>query len=165
MPMDRDVEQRHTSPRAAGVYEGAEPPVLMRHNGTNQAQNCVEFRESGVDKGVGEDVVALRDTYDTVGANLTLTDAGKHANKTHGCSDSEAESAGDGAGGVFTKHQEESHEAVDTLCCRECGEHHVASGAFRFAFEGTFGGIAGNCCTVRRTNSCKCKHQAQSKIT
>ena len=26
--MDRDDEQRHTSPGAAGVSEGAEPPVL-----------------------------------------------------------------------------------------------------------------------------------------
>ena len=29
LPLDCDDEQRHTSPGAAGVYEGAEPPVLM----------------------------------------------------------------------------------------------------------------------------------------
>ena len=29
LPLDRDDEQRHTSPGAAGVYEGAAPPVLM----------------------------------------------------------------------------------------------------------------------------------------
>ena len=28
MPLDRDDEQRHTSPGAAGVFEGAAPPVL-----------------------------------------------------------------------------------------------------------------------------------------
>ena len=33
MPLDRDDEQRHTSPGAAGVYEGAAPPVLTRNAG------------------------------------------------------------------------------------------------------------------------------------
>ena len=28
LPLDGDDEQRHTSPRAAGVCEGAEPPVF-----------------------------------------------------------------------------------------------------------------------------------------
>ena len=48
----------------------------MRQNCAHKAQNGVEFRESGVDKGVGDNVVALGDTYDTVGADLTLADAG-----------------------------------------------------------------------------------------
>ena len=117
----------HTSPGAAGVYEGAEPPVLMCHDGTYQAQNCVEFRESGVDKGVGEDVVALGDAYDTVGAYLTLADTGQHANQTYGYTDTEAKGAGDSAGGEFTEHQEECYETVDTLSCGKSREHHVAT--------------------------------------
>ena len=115
MPMDRDVEQRHTSPRAAGVYEGAEPPVLMRHDGANQAQNCVELRESGVDEGVGDNVMTLGNAHNTVGAYLALTDAGNHAGKTNGKADTEAEHTADGAAGEFTKHDEEGNEAVDAL--------------------------------------------------
>ena len=47
---------------------------ILHHQSTNQTQNCVEFRESGVDQGVGEHIVSLADAHDTVGTNLTLTD-------------------------------------------------------------------------------------------
>ena len=30
LPLDRDDEQRHTSPGAPGVYEGTEPPELRK---------------------------------------------------------------------------------------------------------------------------------------
>ena len=32
---------------------------LVGHDGANKTQDCVEFRESGVDEGVGDYVVAL----------------------------------------------------------------------------------------------------------
>ena len=41
---------------------------------SDETEDGVEFRESGVDHGVGHYVVALADSYDTVGANLSLTD-------------------------------------------------------------------------------------------
>ena len=47
----------------------------LHHQSTNQTQNCVKFRESGVDQSVGENIVSLAHTDDTVGANLTLTDS------------------------------------------------------------------------------------------
>ena len=56
-----------TSPQTIDVQ-------ILHHQSANQAQNCVEFWESGVDQGVGEHIVSLADTDDTVGANLTLTD-------------------------------------------------------------------------------------------
>ena len=52
----------------------AMPEMLFDHERCNESKNCVELRESGVDHGVGLDVVALADAYDTVGADLTLTD-------------------------------------------------------------------------------------------
>ena len=100
---------------------------VLHHQCTDESQNCIEFRESGVDKGVGEDVVALGYAHNTVGANLTLTNTGQHANQTYGYTDTEAKGAGDSAGGEFTKHQEECYEAVDTLSCGKSREHHVAT--------------------------------------
>ena len=87
----------------------------MCQNCSNQAQNCVEFRESGVDEGVGDNVVTLGDAYDTVGAYLTLTDAGDHAGETCGEAHTEADPSVDGSAGEFTHHNQECHEAVDTL--------------------------------------------------
>lgn len=87
----------------------------MGQNGTYQTQNCVEFRESGVDEGVSDNVVTLGDAHDTVGAYLALTDTGNEAGKTCGNANTEANPSVDGAAGVFTHHNQESHEAVDTL--------------------------------------------------
>ncbi len=87
----------------------------MRKNGAYKTQNCVEFRESGVDEGVGDYVVTLGDAYDTVGAYLTLTDAGDHAGETCGEAYTEADPSVDGSAGEFTHHNQECHETVDTL--------------------------------------------------
>ena len=57
----------------------ARPGMTLDHERCNESKNCVELRESGVDHGVGLDVVALADAYDTVGADLTLTDGGHEA--------------------------------------------------------------------------------------
>ncbi len=48
-------------------------PGLVGHDGADEAEDGVEFRKSGVDQGVGEDVVALGYAYDTVCADLALT--------------------------------------------------------------------------------------------
>ena len=45
----------------------------LHHQRTDQSQNRVELRESGVDKGVCEHIVTLAYAHDTVGADLTLT--------------------------------------------------------------------------------------------
>ncbi len=44
LPLDRDDEQRHTSPRAAGVYEGAAPPVLKCGQWDNYRTIFDDFR-------------------------------------------------------------------------------------------------------------------------
>ena len=137
----------------------------MRQNGTDQTQNCVEFRESGVDEGVGDDVVALGDAYDTVGAYLTLTDAGDHTGKTCGKANAEANPSVDGSAGEFTHHHQKSHKAVDTLSGRESGKQQVAAGGFRFAFECTLCRVARDCGADGRPDTCKGKHQTQSKIS
>ena len=48
--------------------------LRLHHQGANQAQNRVEFRKSGVNQCVGEHIVALAHTDDTVSADLTLAD-------------------------------------------------------------------------------------------
>ncbi len=48
--------------------------MTLNHQSGNQGQDGVEFRQSGVDHGVGLHIVTLSDTHDTVGANLSLTD-------------------------------------------------------------------------------------------
>ena len=48
----------------------ARPVMTLDHERCNESKNCAELRESGVDHGVGLDVVALADAYDTVGADL-----------------------------------------------------------------------------------------------
>ena len=88
----------------------------MRQDGTYQTQNCVELRESGVDEGVGDNVVTLGYAHDTVGADLALTDTGNEAGKTRGNAHTEANPTAEVAAGVFTHHNKKSHEAVDTLC-------------------------------------------------
>lgn len=87
----------------------------MCQNCAYQTQNCVEFRESGIDEGVGNNIVALGDAYDTVGAYLTLTYAGDHAGETCGKAYTEADPSVDGSAGEFTHHNQKCHEAVDTL--------------------------------------------------
>ena len=52
----------------------ARPGMTLDDERCNESKNCVELRESGVDHGVGLDVVALADVYVAVGAELTLTD-------------------------------------------------------------------------------------------
>ena len=79
----------------------------MRHNGTDQAEDGVEFRESGVDQRVGEHVVALGHAHDTVGADLALTDGGKQTGNSDGDADAEAEGAGYGAGRELAEQDEE----------------------------------------------------------
>ena len=118
---------------------------LMRKNCAYQTQNGVEFREGGVDEGVGHNVVALGDAYDTVGANLTLTDAGEEDADTSGKTDAETDPSVDGTAGVFTHHNKESHKAVDTLSGGESGKQQVASGSLRFAFERTLCRVTGDC--------------------
>ena len=88
----------------------------MCQDGTYQTQNCVEFRESGVDEGVSDNIVTLGDAHDTVGAYLALTDAGDKAGKTCGDANTEANPTAEVAAGVFTHHNQESYKAVDTLC-------------------------------------------------
>lgn len=46
----------------------------LHHKCTHEGEDGVELRKCGIDKGVGEHVVSLAHTYDTVCANLTLTD-------------------------------------------------------------------------------------------
>ena len=48
--------------------------LLSDHQRSYECEDGVELRKSGVDHGVGLNVVSLRDTYDTVSADLTLTD-------------------------------------------------------------------------------------------
>ena len=47
---------------------------VLYHEGSYETEDGVELRESCVDEGVGEHVVSLAYTYDTVCADLTLTD-------------------------------------------------------------------------------------------
>ena len=104
--------------------------ILVGHDGAHQTQNRVEFRKGGVDQGIRENIVALGNAHDTVGANLTLTDAGDQAGEAHAGAHTEAEGSGNGAGGEFAQQNEEGDEAVDTLGGRESGkllrdqEHH-----------------------------------------
>ena len=109
--------------------------------------------------------MTLGNAHDTVGAYLALTDAGKHANQTYGNADAEAEGAGDGAAGEFTQHHEEGHEAVDTLGGREGGEHHVATGGFRFALECTLGGVTRDGGAIGGADTRQCKDESESEIT
>ena len=99
----------------------------LHHQGTDKAQNCVEFWESGVDKGVGEHIVALAHTDDTVGADLTLTDGRDHTDQADAETDTEDHET------VFriclhlAEKHEECHETVDTLGSRQCRQHQEAT--------------------------------------
>lgn len=57
--------------------------ALLHHQYSHQSQDSVEFRQSSVDHGVSLYIVSLRDTYDTAGRNLTLTDSREQTNQTH----------------------------------------------------------------------------------
>ena len=87
----------------------------MREDGAYKAKDGVEFREGGVDEGVGDNVVTLGDAYDTVGADLTLTDTGDENADARGKANAEADPSIEGATGVFTHHYKKSHKSVDTL--------------------------------------------------
>ena len=63
------------------------PDGVLDHQSADEAEDGVEFRESGVDKGIGEYIVTLAYTYNTVCANLALTDGGDHTNKTYAKAD------------------------------------------------------------------------------
>ena len=139
--------------------------TLMRQYRTYQTQNCVEFREGGVDEGVGDNVVALGDAYDTVGANLTLTNTGNKDTDTCGKADAEADLSAESAAGVFTHHNKESHKAVDTLGRGKSGKQQVASGRLRFAFKSTLCRVTRDCGADGRANAGKGEHQAKSKIS
>ena len=89
----------------------------MRHDRTDQTEDRVELRESGVDQGVGEHVVALGHADDTVGADLALADGGEQAGGAHGDADAEAEGPADGAGlavgaGSSTRYGLTSYKSV-----------------------------------------------------
>ena len=99
----------------------------MREDGAYKAKDGVEFREGGVDEGVGDNVVTLGDAYDTVGANLPLANAGKEDADTCGKANTKADPSVDGTAGVFTHHNKESHKAVDALRGGESGKQQVAS--------------------------------------
>ena len=99
----------------------------LHHQGTDKTQNCVEFRESGVDKGVGEHIVALAHTDDTVGAHLTLTDGRNHTDQADAEADAEDHKT------VFriclhlAEKHEERHETINTLGSRQCRQHQEAT--------------------------------------
>jgi len=57
--------------------------ALLHHQYSHQSQDSVEFRQSSVNHGVSLYIVSLRDTYDTAGRNLTLTDSREQTNQTH----------------------------------------------------------------------------------
>ena len=57
-------------------------PILLKdcHNRAHKRKNSVKLRKSGVDEGVCHHAVSLAFTYDTVCADLTLTDCREKAN-------------------------------------------------------------------------------------
>ena len=57
--------------------------IILHHQSSYQSQNRVELWKSGVNQGVGEHVVSLAHTHDTVGANLSLTHGRNHADQAH----------------------------------------------------------------------------------
>lgn len=57
--------------------------ALLHHQYSHQSQDSVELRQSSVNHGVSLYIVSLRDTYDTAGRNLTLTDSREQTNQTH----------------------------------------------------------------------------------
>ena len=97
---------------------------ILHHQCANQTQNCVEFRESGVNQGVGEHIVSLADTDDTVGANLTLTDGRNHADQADAETDTEDDETVFRCSTHLAEKHEERHKSVDTLCCRKCRQNH-----------------------------------------
>ena len=137
----------------------------MRKNSAYQAQNGVEFRESGVDEGVGHHVVALGYAHDTVGANLTLTDTGEQDADTCSKAHTKANPSADGAAGVFAHHHQESHETVNTLGRGECGQQQVATGSLRFAFECTFGRVTGDGGADGGAETRQCNDESESEIS
>ena len=52
------------------------------HQGSDESENSVELRESGVDEGVCLYVMSLGYSHDTIGADLPLADSGEHADES-----------------------------------------------------------------------------------
>ena len=101
--------------------------ILASHDCSDKAEDCVELRKCGVDQGIGENIVSLRNTDDTVGADLSLADSGDHTSETHGNADAKYKGAADRSGSEFAEHNEEGYETVDTLGCGKSGKDHVTS--------------------------------------
>lgn len=88
-----------------------------------EGQDGIEFRQGGIDHGIGLHVVTLRYTYDTVGTNLTLTDGGEEANQSYTDTYTTPQQ---GILSHLTKVKQEGQEAVKALCSRKSGKNHVS---------------------------------------
>ena len=99
------------------------------HVNEGYADDSVEFGEHGEDDGVTEEVaVALGNAGDTVGTNLTLTDAGEEASEA--ASQTSTEDGGSLNSCGFRSEQVEhvlahveTSEAIQTLCAGESRQH------------------------------------------
>ena len=54
----------------------------LYQEGSYEGQDSIELRQSSINHGVGLHIVTLRNTDDTVGTNLTLTDGREKANQS-----------------------------------------------------------------------------------
>ena len=97
----------------------------LDQEGGDQREDGVEFRVSGEDHRVGLDVVALTDADDTVGADLTLADAGEQADQSHAETDAEEQRAV-GRDILAGDPDDEGQEAVQALRGGHGGKDHVA---------------------------------------
>lgn len=103
------------------------PDLKDCHNGAYKRKNSVKLRKSGVDEGICHHAVSLAFTYDTVCADLTLTDCREKANESDCKTNSEKKRTLSSEIRLEDyEPEEEAHESVETLSCRKCRENHIS---------------------------------------
>ena len=97
-----------------------------RHDSADEGKDGIELRKGGVDEGICHHAVPLALAYDTVCADLSLTDSGEQADEADCETDSEELSAHYREVRLEDdKPQEEAYESVKALCSRKSRENHI----------------------------------------
>ena len=112
------------------------------HQSAHKAQDSIELGKSCINQRVGEHVVTLAHTNDTVGANLSLTHGRNHADQTHTETHAKDDETLRRISFHLAKQHEECHKAVDTLRGRLCRQHHDIARCLGTFLEAALGSIA-----------------------
>ena len=126
----------------------------------------VELGEDGEDDGVAEEVaVTLGNACDTVGTDLTLTDAREEAGEAAGesCAEDGGRLDGSGFGSEQVEHvlaHVEACEAVEALCAGKGGQHEGITEELAVLLQAADGSVACDGYTISATDAGEADHDS-----